>query len=302
MTDLKFCDWVEAWMTCATAWGQIPSEKDRMMCFCALTCLLADYSDDDVPIIHCYLTYLLLGVNTFLGSTKQHQFQDSREPLSHEIPVLDPIRELAIKLLTPGTEITTGDKHQFLVYLRKVCKVYERSAHTEHHGEELTILPLLAWAFGGWHKTMKRKALPNDPLTLRECINLAVRIDKLGPISAEIVYTSRSPVDINGWIVNVIDRLYRSCSSIDEILDQMVYVSWFVSFVLARAIMRTEGGNADWVSEVQEKYFRELETMRTRLSKLMDAGQEPVGTQSVVSAPILSKLLKASKWKPKLFQ
>ena len=304
MIDEKsFCEWVEEWLTDPTRWHETPPDLDRVMCFCALVRLLCDCYPKDTPIIHCQFTYLLLGVNTWLGGKHEFQYPEDREPLSHEVDVVTPsIRRLIVKLLTPGSEITTGDKHNFLVHLRHVCSAYSGKTKTDHHGEMLGLLPLMSLTFRGWNKPLERMKIPDDPLTMRACIDLAIRFDKAKAQDAKLIYVSNTSLDLEGWLVETIDRLYRTCPSIDEIMNQMAYVTWFIGLLKAKSIIREKARVTDWYDEFASAVSTEKECILRKLREVMDAGQEPEGTTHVLGPIAISKLLKASGWKPKLFQ
>ena len=300
--ETKFREWVAEWMTDSSRHWETPKELDRVMVYCALLGHLFNDYPQEVPIIHCYFTYLLLGVNTWLGTKHEFQYDDTREPLSHEIEVFTPsMRQLAVKVLTPGSEITTGDKHNFLVHLRKVCAAYSSRSKTERHGEFLNLLPLMSWAFGGWNPMTKLK-MPDDPCTLRSLIDLYIKLDSMTQTDFKLYYTADTPVCVEKWMVETIDRLYRTCPSIDDIMKQMTYISWFVGVVKARQILRSKARLHEWWEEFADIVSIARMNIVNKLKTIMDAGQEPQGTLKTLEPPTLSKLLKASKWKPKLFQ
>ena len=309
MTSLPLLEWVESWLDDPREYFEYPYDKDREWCYMALTYAIgnatfnrardvAQLSEKDKRRIHHLFVYLLLGWNFMTGKEKPTAFVETDKPNSVDIIVVtDEVKRTYERLLDFSKPVPPGAKYVILNQIMKVVEYYRKMPRSSIRGEEVTMLLASVWLLQRDEPYIRL----TNRVSVRNCLGLAGDVYTYNAKDDGLEYSGAGDVKYEAWFLRQIERLFRLNVPTNEIVHQLAYMAYFIMACRsAKMIKRMKRETEKWTSEVTSTLYREVTRMKEFLYGINDVTSNNSANKLIVKETILSKLLKAARWQPRL--
>lgn len=204
----------------------------RELLFAAVVCHLG-YQSCGYPVnakrVHDYLTLLLRGWNPITAWTLPRAERQTDEHYNDPL-FEDCVQPLFKVLLDFDRSSSMSDRYRYLAYFSRLCEDLGKDTSDSATCERFTLTSLAMW--------LLTRRLPEaeclDAISLRACMDLHYRDLTYATTTIGQEYLFYTDLAKASWLHKQVERLMRSSEPTSLVVDQIVYLAWFLSLVRAR--------------------------------------------------------------------